>query len=136
MSQNSRATGTFPPASDSSSRQSMFNPSLSTQQSSMLAARIASKRAELEDLKQLRDVSNALAAQMEMLEQKLATLRDGTEAVACVMANWDNVLRAINMASTNVSQIGEKRAAESAEDVPPLPAPLVRIPAEQPTPQQ
>lgn len=37
---------------------------------------------------------------MRMLEEKLATLRDGTEAVACVLANWDNVLRAITMASS------------------------------------
>ena len=60
-------------------RQSMMFPNPSTQQSSILSARIASKRAELEDLKQLRDVSGALASQMEVLEQKLSTLRDGTE---------------------------------------------------------
>lgn len=60
-------------------RQSMMFPNPSAQQSSILAARIASKRVELEDLKQLRDVSSALASQMEVLEQKLSTLRDGTE---------------------------------------------------------
>ena len=62
--------------------------------------RIASKRHELENLKQLRDLSAALANQVGALEAKLATLRDGTEAVACVLANWDNVLRAIGMASS------------------------------------
>lgn len=41
-----------------------------------------------------------MATQMSMLEEKLATLRDGTEAVACVLANWDHVFRAINMASS------------------------------------
>ena len=61
-------------------RQSM-HPSSSTQQSSVLSARIESKKAELEDLKQLRDVSNSLATQMEALEQKLSTLRDGTEGL-------------------------------------------------------
>lgn len=90
------------------------------QQSSALAARIASKKAELENLRQLRDMSCALAEQMQALEIKIGTLRDGTEgmfpgqyirlaaaeslrslllAVACVLANWDNVLRAISMAS-------------------------------------
>ena len=42
-------------------------------------ARINEKKAELENLKQLRDLSGGLAAQMEALEQKLATLSDGTE---------------------------------------------------------
>lgn len=36
---------------------------------------------------------------MEQLEQKLGTLSDGTEAVAAVLSNWHNVLRAISMAS-------------------------------------
>jgi DASH complex subunit DAD2 len=44
-----------------------------------LAARIAAKRSELENLKQLKELSEALAAQMGALEEKLATLRDGTE---------------------------------------------------------
>ena len=76
------------------------------------------------------------------------------------MANWENVLRAINMASgkfstsqdyqyhlhnipansicdavepAKVAQTGEKQATEGEEnlDSPPLPAPLVRIPVEQ-----
>jgi len=49
---------------------------------------------------------------MESLEQKLATLNDGTEAVAMVLSNWHNVLRAISMASCKFcivcSIIGEK----------------------------
>ena len=73
--------------------------STSSQQSSALAARITAKRDELENLKQLRDLSAILAKQMGVLEEKLATLKDGTEAVACVLANWDHVLRAITMAS-------------------------------------
>lgn len=88
-------------------------------QSTVLQNRVAEKRAELDNLKQLRDLSAAVAAQMEALEQKLATLSDGTEgrrsrapleavtfrsmlideAIATVLANWHNVLRAINMAS-------------------------------------
>ncbi|KAK7439610.1 DASH complex subunit Dad2 [Colletotrichum acutatum] len=48
--------------------------------SPMLVARIAEKKAELEHLKDLRDLSAAVAGQMEALEQKLSTLSDGTEA--------------------------------------------------------
>ncbi len=84
--------------------------------SSALLARINEKKIELENLKELRDLSAGLAAQMQTLEEKLATLSDGTEglwlvqllhrdllltrkAVATVLSNWHNVLRAINMAS-------------------------------------
>ena len=45
----------------------------------MLVARINEKKAELENLKQLRDLSGGLAAQMQALEDKLSTLSDGTE---------------------------------------------------------
>jgi DASH complex subunit DAD2 len=53
--------------------------SASTGQSPILLARISEKKAELENLKQLRDLSAGLAGQMQMLEEKLATLSDGTE---------------------------------------------------------
>ena len=45
----------------------------------MLVARINEKKAELENLKQLRDLSGGLAAQMQALEAKLSTLSNGTE---------------------------------------------------------
>ena len=70
-----------------------------TTQSSILQARITEKKAELESLKQLRDLSAGLAEQMQQLEQKLSTLSSGTEAVAEVLRNWSHVLRAIYMAS-------------------------------------
>lgn len=76
----------------------LANPSASTQ-SSALQARINEKKAELENLKQLRDLSGGLAGQMQQLEEKLSTLSSGTEAVAAVLGNWNNVLRAIHMAS-------------------------------------
>ncbi len=44
-----------------------------------LQARVNEKREELEHLKQLRDLSAAVATQMEALEEKLSTLADGTE---------------------------------------------------------
>lgn len=91
----------FPNSAASSLRQPTLSSSnAQSQQSSALQSRIASKRQELENLKQLRDLSGALANQIGALETKLSTLRDGTEAVACVLANWDNVLRAISMASS------------------------------------
>jgi len=58
-----------------------INPAASTGPSPALAARIEEKKAELENLKQLRDLSAAVASQMEALEQKLTTLSDGTEGM-------------------------------------------------------
>ncbi|AEO61595.1 hypothetical protein MYCTH_17562, partial [Thermothelomyces thermophilus ATCC 42464] len=105
-------------------------PSLSANaggQSPALVARVNEKKAELENLKELRDLSAAVATQMEALEQKLATLSDGTEAIALVLSNWHNVLRAINMASAKLPKLA---AEPGDEDQPPLPQTLVRIPTE------
>ncbi|KAL4946184.1 hypothetical protein BDV06DRAFT_151699 [Aspergillus oleicola] len=137
MAYASRPTSMFPPGSSTAPLRQPGN-AISQQQSSALMARIASKRAELDNLIQLRDMSNGLAGQMEALQSKLATLKDGTEAVACILANWDNVLRTITMASTNLKTsketVKQELSAEDQDDVPvksPLPATLVRIPAAQ-----
>ncbi|KAK4042311.1 DASH complex subunit Dad2-domain-containing protein [Parachaetomium inaequale] len=108
----------------------MRQPSLSANaggQSPALVARVNEKKAELENLRELRDLSAAVATQMEALEQKLGTLSDGTEAIALVLSNWHNVLRAINMASAKLP----KPAAEPEDgEETPLPQTLVRIPTE------
>lgn len=86
-----------------------------------------------------------MAGQMSVLEEKLATLRDGTEAVACVLANWDNVLRAISMASMNVPRSatsngeGDQQQHEEGQenrDCSQLPVTLVRIPAKSQDPRE
>ncbi|KAI1766626.1 DASH complex subunit Dad2-domain-containing protein [Hypoxylon sp. FL1150] len=105
--------------------------SQSTNQSPALLARVNEKKAELENLKELRDLSAAVANQMEALEQKLATLSDGTEAIATVVGNWHNVLRAINMASAKIPNPKNSDESTKAEEVAlPLPQTLVRIPTE------
>ena len=76
---------------------SMGQPSASQQ--AALIARVAEKKAELNSLRELQALSASVADQMQMLEEKLSTLADGTEAVATVLANWHSVLRAIHLAS-------------------------------------
>ncbi|KND94523.1 DASH complex subunit DAD2 [Tolypocladium ophioglossoides CBS 100239] len=100
-----------------------------TSQSPALIARIEEKKAELEHLKELRDLSAAVATQMEALEKKVSTLSDGTEVIATVMGNWHNVLRAINMASAKFAKPSADAATED-EPSEPLPQTLVRIPTE------
>jgi DASH complex subunit DAD2 len=51
----------------------------SSAQSPALLARIEEKKAELAHLRELQELSSAVATQMERLEQKLSTLSDGTE---------------------------------------------------------
>ncbi|KAE8379475.1 DASH complex subunit Dad2-domain-containing protein [Aspergillus bertholletiae] len=140
MTYMSRPTPIIPSVSStgSSFRQPSTHHAAPQPQSSALAARIASKKAELDNLKQLRDISGALAVQMQVLEEKIGTLRDGTEAVGCVLANWDNVLRSISMASTKAATV-QKPIAQNPKPSPeddktadsPMPATLVRIPADQ-----
>ncbi|PHH74749.1 hypothetical protein CDD80_2872 [Ophiocordyceps camponoti-rufipedis] len=99
----------------------MRAPSGSVSQAPALAARIEEKRAELEHLKELRDLSSAVATQMEALEQRLSTLSGGAQAISAVMDNWHSVLRAINMASAKLAKTDQDNA---------LPQTLVRIPTE------
>lgn len=83
------------PGGGASLRQSSNQPGISQQQSSALTTRIASKKAELENMRQLRDLSAMLATQMQTLETKIGTLNDGTEGsfipgrflVLCVSMN-------------------------------------------------
>ncbi|GKZ52058.1 DASH complex subunit dad2 [Aspergillus brasiliensis] len=131
-----RTASMLPPGASAASsfRQPSQQSTMSQQQSSVLASRIAAKRAELDNLRQLRDMSAALALQMQALQDKLGTLKDGTEAVACVLANWDNVLRAISMASTKAANLNlpTELTSDSTTQKPsndsPMPATLVRIP--------
>ncbi|KAK8134721.1 hypothetical protein PG984_006733 [Apiospora sp. TS-2023a] len=102
----------------------------STGQSAALLSRINEKKAELESLKELRELSAAVANEMEALEQKLSTLSDGTEAIATVLNNWHNVLRAINMASAKIPRPSEDKETTGGEEPTPLPQTLVRIPTE------
>jgi len=61
-----------------------FQSAAASGQSPLLLARINEKKAELESLRELRDLSAQMAGQMEMLEEKLATLAGGTEGICCI----------------------------------------------------
>jgi DASH complex subunit DAD2 len=74
----------------------------SQQQSPVLLARIAEKKAELANLKDLEALSGGLADQMQMLADKLATLSDGTEGMseAAYAESWTNGSRNRHRRST------------------------------------
>lgn len=61
--------------------------SSTTGQSPVLIARIAEKKAELANLKELQALSAGLSDQMQALADKLGTLSDGTEGMSLVTAS-------------------------------------------------
>ncbi|KIW14691.1 hypothetical protein PV08_07475 [Exophiala spinifera] len=146
MSYGPRQTNVFPSGSTTTlgglhgSNTSLLRQSNQTQ--SALQTRINAKRAELENLRQLRDLSGNLADQLSALEGKLSTLKDGAQSVALVLANWENVLRAINMAAMKVPVPKDDNDAEEKDldgngdsekkkkAGQELPVPLVRIPVQ------
>lgn len=67
------------------SSSSLRHPSLSgsgSQQSPALLARVNEKKVELNNLIELRNLSAQLANQMQMLEDKLSTLSNGSEGLS------------------------------------------------------
>jgi hypothetical protein len=66
-------------STSSSIRQQSNHNAISHQQSLALSSRIVSKKAELENLMRLRDLSGVMAMQMQVLETKIGTLKHGTE---------------------------------------------------------
>lgn len=72
--------------------------------SSSIAQRLADKQRELEHFTQLQQMSHSLVEELEALEQKLQNLADGTQAVALVLQNWGNIVRALTLASCKLKK--------------------------------
>jgi DASH complex subunit DAD2 len=62
-----------------------------SQQSTFLQQKIADKKTELANLKDLQALSGGLADQMQMLADKLQTLSDGTEGTLVDLCSTSNL---------------------------------------------
>lgn len=103
--------------------------STSSSTSSTLATRITQKKAELENLRALRDLSAQLASQIAVLETKLGMLSDGTEGVAEVLRNWRGVLGVLGVVGGELGRLKVGGGEEGGRDGQgELPGTLVRIP--------
>lgn len=91
--------------------------------SSHIQQKIQEKRAELEYLNEIKRNSGILTTQLETLLSKLNDMADGTEAVALVLSNWQNVVSAVSLASLGLYKYSKK----DYETETPLPEYLVRI---------
>ncbi|PKI82584.1 hypothetical protein MVES_003421 [Malassezia vespertilionis] len=90
------------------------------------AARLAAKQAELQALQSLRNESATLAQEMSKLGDRVDTLVQG--AVASVMASWQGVFRAIQIAQTAMAA---SQALDKEEEERQVPDAVVRIPIQQ-----
>lgn len=103
-----------------------------------IASRLAAKKQELASLTELLRHSSALVSDLQRLAANLDTLSEGTGAVAGVMQNWNNVMRAVALAALNLSSLeredyeqgrgGKEGDVEGDEDIKSvLPETLVRM---------
>ncbi|CAK7894689.1 DASH complex subunit Dad2p [[Candida] anglica] len=92
--------------------------------SNFIQQKIAEKRSELESLNEIKKFTSILTGQLENLESKLNDMAEGTESVALVLSNWQNVVNSISLASLGLLKYSQK----DYETGTPLPEYLVRIP--------
>lgn len=85
--------------------------------------KIIEKRADLEKLQEFRQLTNELATSLEQVGEKLDIMKDGTESVSLILANWQNVVKSISLASLGLM----KHSDQDYETKTPLPEALVRI---------
>lgn len=92
--------------------------------SSYLQQRLAEKRAELASINEIRALTGTLTDQLEVLEEKLGSMAEGTHSVAHILSSWQNVVKSISLASLGLLKYSRK----DYEAGKPLPESLVRIP--------
>lgn len=91
--------------------------------SSHIQQKITEKRAELENLNEIKRFTAVLTNQLDQLQDKLNLMADGTESVALVLSNWQNVIKSVSLASLGLLKYTEKDYEEGV----PFPEGLVRI---------
>ncbi|ODQ81130.1 hypothetical protein BABINDRAFT_12389 [Babjeviella inositovora NRRL Y-12698] len=90
-----------------------------------ITRRIEDKKDELAKLIQVKEYSEVLGNQLELLQEKLSTMADGTEALSLVLSNWDSIIQSVSLASMGLMKYSENDYEN--EEEPPLPETLVRM---------
>ncbi|KAK6204376.1 DASH complex subunit Dad2-domain-containing protein [Scheffersomyces amazonensis] len=91
--------------------------------SNVLQQKIAEKKDDLEKLQEFRSLTSELATYLEGIGDRLDQMKEGTESAALILANWQNVVKAISLASLGLLKYSDK----DYETKTPLPEALVRI---------
>ncbi|KAI3404364.2 DAD2 [Candida oxycetoniae] len=90
---------------------------------SAIYQKISEKRANLEKLREFKNLTNDLANELERIGDQLETMKDGTESIASIMKTWQSVIQSINLASIGLLRMSEDKLSNEMN----LPEPLVRI---------
>lgn len=90
---------------------------------SLYEQKIAEKRQDLERLQEFKQLTEKLADQLEGIGDQLDVMKDGTESVGLILANWQSIINSITMASLGLM----KYSKQDYETGAPLPEPLVRV---------
>lgn len=93
------------------------------QRTNHIYQKIEEKRAELQSLTEIKNYTESLTQQLEVLESKLGDMVDGAESVNLVLSTWQNVVRSISLASLGLHNYSTK----DYETLAPLPEGLLRI---------
>lgn len=112
--------------------------------------KIAEKRSNLDQLREFRSLADDLVNELENIGEDLGRMKGGTASIASIVANWQNVIQSISLASIGLMRLVNENAANEEEkeemevegkdgekvklklkEIVQYPEPLVRIKLEQ-----
>ncbi|WLF76902.1 DASH complex subunit dad2 [Lodderomyces elongisporus] len=112
--------------------------------------KIAEKRSNLDQLREFRSLADDLVNELENIGEDLGRMKGGTASIASIVANWQNVIQSISLASIGLMRSVNENAANEEEkeemevegkdgekvkskskEIVQYPEPLVRIKLEQ-----
>ena len=93
-------------------------------QNTAIYQKIAEKRANLELLREFKTLTDELANELELISDRLETMRDGTSSVALILSNWQRIIQSISLASLSLLKLTSNGQNVDRDAYP---EPLIRI---------
>lgn len=93
-------------------------------QNTAIYQKIAEKRANLELLREFKTLTDELANELELISDRLETMRDGTSSVALILSNWQRIIQSISLASLSLLKLTTNGQNVERDAYP---EPLIRI---------
>lgn len=93
-------------------------------QNTAIYQKIAEKRANLELLREFKTLTDELANELELISDRLETMRDGTSSVALILSNWQRIIQSISLASLSLLKLTTNGQNVDRDAYP---EPLIRV---------
>lgn len=77
--------------------------------------KIAEKRSNLDQLREFRSLADDLVNELENIGEDLGRMKGGTASIASIVANWQNVIQSISLASIGLMRLVNENAANEEE---------------------